>query len=328
MSRSISIAEKQNQRYQLQKKGRGFLFGLFRLAILFGLSFVVLYPLINMFSIAFRDVADLVDPGVIWVPKNFTMENIRDAWKFMDYSRSLVNTVLLGVVPALLQTASCALVGYGFARFQFKGKKLLFMLVLFTILIPQSVVYMPTYLMYRHFNPLGIMSLIGLITGNTPELNLLNTPFTILLPAILAVGLRSGLFIYIFRQFFRNLPRELEDAAYIDGCGSLSTFGRIVLPNAVNAIITCLLFSLVWNWNDYYTVVMYFSDTKTVSVALVGIRDAMTAMSEYEGIRSDPYQVATRLQAGCLLSIAPLLMLFTVAERFFTQGLERSGIVG
>lgn len=328
MNKVGSVNERDSQLYQLKKKGRGFLWALFRMAILLGLAFVVMYPLINMLSIAFRDVQDLADPGVVWIPKHFTLENIRDAWMFMDYLQSFFNTLLLNVLPAVIQTASCAIVGYGFARFQFKGKNLLFMLVLFTILVPQSVVYMPTYLMYRDFDPLGIVSLINLISGNNMQLNLLDTPLTILLPAVLAVGLRAGLFIYIFRQFFRNLPHELEDAAYIDGCGSLNTFVRIILPNAINAIITCLLFSVVWNWNDYYTTIMYFADTKTISVALVSIQDAMTSMSEYEGIRSDPYQLATRLQAGCLLSITPLLLLFAVAQRFFTQGLERTGIVG
>ena len=156
MNRVVSADERASRLYQLKKNGRGFLWSLFRMAILLGLAFVVLYPLINMLSVAFRDVQDLADPGVVWIPKHFTLENIRDAWKFMDYLQSFFNTLLLNVLPALIQTASCAIVGYGFARFQFKGKNVFFMLVLFTILVPQSVVYMPTYLMYRDFDPLGI----------------------------------------------------------------------------------------------------------------------------------------------------------------------------
>lgn len=296
--------------------------------LLFGLSFVILYPLIYMLSMAFRVPADIGDPAVIWIPKNFTMENIQDAIRFMDYGNSLKNSVLLGVVSSLLQIISCALVGYGLARFHFKGRGLIFGLVIFTIIVPPTVTYTPTYMMYKHFTFAGVTNLIQLITGQDFAVNLIDTPWVLYLPAALGVGIKSGLFIYIFRQFYINLPRELEDAAYIDGCGHVKTFLRIIIPNAGVAFLTVFLFSLVFYWNDYYNVSMYFTNTKTVSTALANLGSAFSIDSAYEAIRANPYLKATRMQAGCLLAITPLLVIYLFLQRYFVTGLERSGLVG
>ena len=119
----------------------------------------------------------------------------------------------------------------------------------------------PLYLQYRNFDFLGLGTLIGWITGNYLTINLLNTPAPMMISAILGLGLRSGLFIYIFQQFFRGLPRELEDAAYIDGCSIPKTFVSVMLPNSRSAIVSCVLFSFVWYWNDYFMSSLYFSKT-------------------------------------------------------------------
>ena len=148
---------------------------------------------------------------------------------------------------------------------------------------------------------------------------MLNTPYVLYLPALLGVGIRSGLFIYIFRQFYRNLPKELEDAAYIDGCGYYKTFFRIILPNARTSILTVLLFSVVWYWNDYFMTSMYTS-INTVSTAL--------SMLAESSVNLDSYIKPSLLQSGCLLVMLPLLILYLCCERFFTGGIERSGIVG
>ena len=262
-----------------------------------------------MLSMAFRTPADIGDPSVIWIPRHFTVTNLTDAIKFMDYWNSLKNTFLLCVISSLLQIVSCALVGYGLSRFRFFGRSFIFGLVIFTIVIPPTVTYTPTYLMFN-------------------DLKLIDTRWAMYLPAILGVGIKSGLFIYIFRQFYINLPRELEDAAYIDGCGHFKTFLRIIVPNAGVAFLTVFLFSLVFYWNDYFVTSMYFTNLKTVSTALANIGSAISMFSGYEGLRVDPYLRATRMQAGCLLTIAPLMVIYMGLQRYFITGIERSGIVG
>ncbi len=323
-----SVADWRRNGIRCKKQAFRLLWALFRLALLFGLSFVLLYPLIYMVSIAFRQPIDMANPAVIWIPRHITADNIKDAFTFMDYPKSLWNTVRLGLVSSLLQVISCSLVGYGFARFDFKLKGLAFALVIFTIVVPPQVVYVPTYMMYKQFDIFGIMKLIGTVIGQDIRINLLDSSLTLYLPAMFGVGIRSGLFIYIFRQFYRNLPRELEDAAYIDGCGHFQTFLKIIVPNAKAAFLTVILFSIVWYWNDYYYISMYFSNVKTVSTALAGLMDAFTTDVSFEAIRTDPYMITTRLQAGCLLTILPMLLLYILLQKHFTEGIERTGLVG
>ena len=314
--------------YHAGRRTRNIAWALFRTVLLFGVSFIILYPLIYMLSIAVRELSDMLDPSIVWIPKHFTLDAVRDAFVAMKYPISLWNTVRLDVISSLLQLLSCSLVGYGFARFEFKGKKLFFALAVMTIVIPPQVVYTPTYLHYRQFNFLGIGSLIGLFTGGTMTINLLDSALTLYLPALFGVGIRSGLFIYIFRQFYRGLPKELEDAAYIDGCGFVKTFLRVIIPNARGAFLTVFLFSLVWYWNDYYYATMYFTNTSTISTSLANLPTLLSQMKGMTEILNDAYLISTRMQAGSLLSIAPILLLYVFLQKYFTEGLERSGLVG
>ena len=184
----------------------------FRFFILFGLCFVILYPLIYMISCAFRDSADMSDPTVMWIPRHLTLNVIKETADVMDIWNTLKTTLLLNVGCSLVQVASCALAGYGFARFKFKGKGILFGIVVMMILVPPQIISIPQYMLFRHFG-------IGSLT-----VNLINTKLCMYLPAAMGNGIRAGLMIFIFRQFFKGLPKELEDAAYLDGCGPLRRF--------------------------------------------------------------------------------------------------------
>ena len=268
-----------------------------------------MYPLLMALSVAFRSQKDLLDPSVIWIPKHFTLENVQWALDNLEYFPSLWNTVKLSLVSSLLQIASCAVVAYGFARFKFKGKKLFFALVIFTIIVPEQVIYIPKYLMYK-------------------DMFLLNNPLCMYLPALLGVGIRSGLFIYIFNQFYRNLPKELEDAAYLDGCGPLRTFAQIMVPNARSSFLTVFLFSVVWYWNDYYVSSSFFTNNETIAMMVKNLNTQLNLFL----FNDATVQVSVRekivwLEAGCLLSITPILIMYVFLQKYFTEGIERSGLV-
>jgi multiple sugar transport system permease protein len=236
----------------------------------------------------------------------------------MDFWETLKNTVLLNVGCSLVQVISCAITGYGFARFKFKGKKLLFGIVILMILVPTQVIALPLYTQFRYFGIKGLFSV-----------NLIDSRLTMYLPAMTANGIRAGLMILIFRQFFKGLPRELEDAAYIDGCGPFMTFVRVMAPNAAPAFLTVFLFSVVWYWNDYYVSNTFFTAPKTVALMLTNL-DSQLKIKLF----NDPsVQISLREQivwkeAGCLLSIAPVLLMYVFLQKHFTEGIERSGIVG
>lgn len=291
---------------------------LFRTVILAGLSFVILYPLIYMISCAFRDSSDMTDPTVMWVPRHYTLDVIRETIDAMDYWSTLKNTLILNIGCSLVQVIACAVTGYGFARFRFRGKKLLFGIVIMMILVPAQVISLPLYTQFRSFGIKGLFSL-----------NLIDSGLTMYLPAATANGIRSGLMILIFVQFFRGLPRELEDAAYIDGCGPFRTFVSVMAPNAAAAFLTVFLFSVVWYWNDYYVSTTFFTDTKTIALMLTNL-DSLLKIKLFDDpmVQISPREQIVWKEAGCLLSIAPVLVMYVFMQKHFTEGIERSGIVG
>ncbi len=298
---------------------------LLRFLILLGLSFVILYPLLFMFSTAFKPAAQATDPSVIWIPKSFTLDNFSLALKGMNYSQSLLNTLMISGGSALLQVASCAMVGYGFARFKFRESGLLFACVLFTIIVPPQIISVPTFRMYYAFTVPFIGPWLEGLTGAKLSVNLINNPLVFYIPAALGVGIRSGVYIFVFRQFFRGIPRELEEAATVDGCGAFHTFVRIMVPSASGAFLTVFLFSIVWYWNDYFNSSMLLTSRRTLAMSLTLLRQNLQTL----GVNTlDPFTLSARLQAGALLMVLPLLVMFLFLQRYFTESIERTGLVG
>lgn len=288
----------------------------FRGAILLGFGFIIMYPVIYMISCTFRESSDMNDPSVMWIPKHFTLDVLKDTIKAMDFGNTLKNTLFLNVGCSVVQVISCSVTGYGFARFEFKGKNFLFLIVIMMILVPPQIISLPLYTQFMNFG-------IG-----TFRINLIDNMLTMYLPAITANGLKSGLMILIFRQFFRGLPRELEDVAYIDGCSPFRTFITIMLPNTIPAVLTVFLFSVVIYWNDYYTSSVYFHNTKTLALVLENLDNELKKYL----FGSAEVQISQREQivwkeAGCLLSITPILIVYIFLQKYFTESIELSGMI-
>lgn len=295
---------------------------LLRLFFLVSVSYIILFPLLFMISNAFKPRSELLDPSIVWVPKVFTLDNIRTAITVMDFPHALLKTLLVNIISAFIEVFSCAVVAYGFARFQFPAKRFLFALVILTIVVPPQMIIVPSYLNFRQMDVFGVLQLVSNLLGKELRPNLLDTPLTFYLPSLFGVGLRSGLFIYIYRQFFKGLPNELEEAAWIDGAGPLRTFLRIVLPSSGVAILTVTIFSLVWHWNDYHLSVMYFNDNFSLAVVLSQLESELHAA----GLSTD-VNVCVRM-AGCLLFVLPVLVVYLFLQKYFIKSIDRVGIVG
>ncbi len=290
-------------------------------------SFIMLYPVIYMISMTFRPVSDMNNPNIVWIPSAFTLENIGKIWEYLNFPLLLKDTMILCVVTAVIQVVICGIVGYGFARFDFKLKGLFTIVLILTIIVPAQAVAIPNYLMYSDFDPLGIVSLIKITSGLNIKISLMDNPMVFYLPALFGMGLRSGIFILIYRQFFRNLPKELEDAASVDGCGPVRTFLKIMIPNCRPVIVVVALFSIVWQWNDSYYVSLYFDSFQTVSLKLLQLSTDLNRL--VVGVDSaNPFTKAVWLQAGVALSILPMLLLYMFCQKFFVESVERSGLVG
>ncbi|HIZ55778.1 MAG TPA: carbohydrate ABC transporter permease [Firmicutes bacterium] len=296
------------------------LLNIFLLILFTGLVYVLIYPVIYIVSTSLKSQADMLDSTTVWVPKHPSLSNYPAAFEAIDYLAGLKNTLIIAVTTTVLQTITCSFIGYGFARFKFKEKNLIFALVILTLIIPVQTIVLPQYLQYRTFDIFGIFTAI---TGG--PINLVNTFVPLILPSFFGVGLKSGLFIYLFRQFYRGMPKELEEAGYIDGCGPFRTYMRIMWPNATAPMVSVILLSFVWHWNDVFEPDMYLeSANRTLAVRLVNITSAITGSSEVTNLT---YVIPTKY-AGCGLFILPLIIVYLVGQRYFVEGMERAGIVG
>ncbi len=296
--------------YLKRKKVTDAVWPVFRTLILAGLCFVILYPLLFMISCAFRERSDMNDPTVMWIPRHFTLDAIKETARAMDLGNTLVNTLFINIGCSFCQIISTAVTGYGFARFQFKGKKILFAVVILMILVPPQVILLPQYDLFK-------------------ALGVINTAWTMYLPAMTANGIRAGIMIFIFRQFFRGLPRELEDAACLDGCGPFRTFLVIMMPNALSSFLTVFLFAVVWYWNDYYVCNAFFSSNRTLALTIKNIQPVLNAaLFNDASLRVSAREYVVWTQAACLMSISPMLLMYVFLQKHFTEGIERSGLVG
>lgn len=290
------------------------------------MSYLFMFPLYYMLVVSFQRPDLAVDPTSVYVPKAFSTEAYKIAFKQLDYKNSALLSLIISVLSTALTAISCSLTGYAFARFEFKGKKIAFLFVMLLIVIPPQQIIVPQYLMYKSFNFGGLLSLFGV------ELNLLNTPFVFILPSMFAVGLKAGIFIFIFRQFFLGQPRELEEAAKIDGCGALQTFIKVMAPLAKPAFVVVIMLCIIWHWNDYYSSSMFFIDKiKPVMVCLERLRQNVVEFGSLPGLPKGnytPVMLRMYLQAGVVLTITPPLFLYVFMQRQFVESIDRTGIVG
>ncbi len=289
-----------------------------RWVFLLSISYILLYPLLYMISLAFKAPGDFYDQTVIWVPKNFSFHNIKEAWEALDYPKSFVNTVVYMIVSALIEVVTCAVTAYGLARFEFKEKKILNFLLILTILLPTEMLIIPRMTNMRFMDVFGILGGLSELIGVELRPNLLNSPLAFYVPSLFAVGLKAGLFTYMYVQFFKGLPKELEEAASIDGAGPVKTFVTIVVPSSGVIFLTVTIFSVIWHWNETYSPQLYLRENQPLSVLLSnpGLPDLY-----------DPKNVGI-LMACCLLVILPPLIMYCILQKQFIKSIDRVGIVG
>ncbi len=292
-----------------------------RALFLIGLCYLFLFPIFYLLLGALSTPESLLNPNVVWIPGEFTWDNITFAIERIQFFDAALLSLQNTVFGTLASLVSCALVGYGFARYEFAEKKIAFLLVILTIIIPPQTMLITQFLQYKSFDFGGILGLFG------AELNLLSTSWVFVLPALFACGLRNGLFIFIFRQFFLGLPKDLEEAAWVDGCNPLMTFIRIIIPSAGNGIVTVSLFSFVWHWNDYYySEMLYISELKPLIPMMYVARAKLSASMNAGG--EDALNTRGILSAAGLLTIIVPMALYLLLQRYFVESIERTGIVG
>jgi len=259
---------------------------------------------------------DLLDASIKWIPSGLYLENYKNALKVMDFANSLRDSILIAGIPTLIQVCTCAIIGYGFARFEFKGKKLMLGILLFSFILPTQVTMMPNYVLFTD------LKLIG-------SLNAFN------LPALLGQGIKSQIFILIFFQFFKQVPQALIEAAHIDGAGYFRSFFRISLPSAAPAILVVFLFSVVWYWNESYLTTLYIvgngtSKVNSLSTLVVELKNFEDIYAQYnQGSQQQLGNINESIKmAGTMLSILPILLMYAFLQKYFVESVDRTGITG
>lgn len=282
---------------------------LYLLLIAFG--FVFLYPMFVIISTSGKDLFDLSNSSVNWIPTKFTLDNYQKAFKVLGGYKTLITTIVVMLIVSVSQTFSASVIAYGFAKYDFWGKKIWFALMISTFILPLQITFLPKYVMFNSYKLLG-------------------TVFPVLLPSLFGQGIKNAIFILIFYQFFKMSPKSLDEAASIDGASHFKIFSVINMRMAVPAIVVVFIFSFVWNWNETYVSSSYFGNTiQTLPIALEKFRVQFEKMFPI-GANSNP---ATRindgiLMAGTFLCIVPLLVAYVFIERQLVESIDKSGITG
>lgn len=315
-------ADKQfaNDRIHWMGNIKGFIMGVFRLVIIIGICYVILGPIIGIISSSFFSDADNYNPMVYLIPQEPTLERYKLSMQYLDYWKTMGSSLIYSVTLMVIQVIVCSMVGYGFARFNFPLKKLLFGCVVVMIVVPTNTIMLPLYMTFAKFDVFGIISAV-----KGSAVNLLSTPVPMYIMTLFGCGLRSGLYIYIFNQFFRGLPKEIEEAAFMDGAGTWYTYFRIMLINALPSVVTVAIFSMVWQYNDtFYAKLFLISDNIVISKKISTIE---ASISNVEKIL-DPSILELYLDAGIVLIMIPIVIIYVALQKQFIEGVERSGIVG
>ena len=306
--------EKVRKFFMGSKEKQGFLKVFCIYALLICIGFIYLNPILQMLSKSFMNLDDLLDSSINWIPSKFILSNYAQAAKSMDFWASLGKSIILAGVPTLCNLISCAIIGYGLARFEFPFKKVVLAVIVFTFILPSQVTMIPTYALYSQIGILGTI-----------------LPFVV--PPLLGMGINAPIFILIFWQFFRQVPKVLIEAAQIDGAGYFKSFFRISLPSATPAFITVGLFSFVWYWNESYLTEMYVSGVMTKSGWTSLVIQLDNFASNYNTYATTAASGATSINeainmSGTMLSILPLLLMYFVLHRYFVESIDKTGITG
>ena len=300
----------------------------FRLVLLIGISYIVLFPFFSKIAGSFMAPEDFVDATVRLIPKHFTLDIYKAILVDNAYFTAFANTFTLSFITAVIQMFSCCLIAYGLAKFKFRGNKAVFIAVILTMVIPHQTLYSSFSLNFTYFDIFGIiggLSSIGILPDKFVEgLNLMNTHWPMILLSLAGLAFKNGLYIFLLRQFFRGVPDELEESAYMDGSGTFRTFIQIILPLSIPMMITVFLFAFCWQWtDDFYTNLFYTQAKMKLMPTVVNIPNSLFSATQYAG--QNMYESAIYNTCGIMI-IAPLVVLYAFCQRFLVQGIERSGL--
>ena len=296
-----------------------------RFLFLVGVAYIILFPFITKIAGSFMAPEDFVDVQVKLIPKNFTLDTYKGIIVGNKYWQLFWNTSVLSIGLGLIQMMVACLVGYGLAKFKFKGSTILFLGVMLTMVIPHQTLQMALFMKFRNFDILGIVSLLSKIFGFAQP-NLIGTPIPMIIMSATGLALKNGLFIFVMRQFFKGVPDELEEAAYVDGAGPFKTFFQIILPISVPMMVTIFMFAFSWQWTDTYYVGVFMPSRANFQVMADLVK--VPKVLSMQGFAGEAAYTKAILNTTGILILLPLVIIYLFAQKTLIQGIERTGVTG
>ena len=309
--------------YLLKRRAGQIAISVIRGLLMFGLCFMIIQPLITRFSLSLMGEQDMYDSTIRLLPRHVTLDNYRIVADLTILPTSMINTAWISLLMSLCQVVSTTLVAYGFARFEFPLKKFWFACVVLLIIIPPQTIQTSLFLYFSHFDIFGI---IKAIKGS--EINLRGSLWPYTMMGLTCMGLKNGLYIYMMRQYFRSVPVSLEEAAYVDGCGTMHTFLKIMLPDAVPTIASCFLFSFVWQWTDLFYTRNFLTGYTVYSRELSAMVSKMGKYFSQSATETVTVPLGRQMQLigiGVFVCCVPLIILYCLTQKTFVQSLVMTG---
>ena len=322
-NKSFKERNRRSGGYLMKRRIKEISISVIRALLMFGLCFMIISPMISRLSMSLMEEKDLYDTTIVLLPRNITLDNFTAVARATSMPTSMLNTLWISILSSICQVVACTLVAYGFARFEFPLKKFWFACIIALIIIPPQTIQSALYRTFTRFDLFGIITLF-----NGQPLNIRKSLWPYLMMCLTCMGLKDGLYIYMLRQYFKNVPESLEEAAYVDGCGTMHTFLKIMLPDAVPIIASCFLFSFVWQWTDLFYSRNFLSGYKLYAPELSSITDRMAdELSKMAGTPVTPSagRSLQLISIGVLFCCVPLIILYCFTQRTFVESLAMTG---
>lgn len=304
---------------------------IFRLVLLIGISYIILFPFFSKISASFMSPVDFIQSDVKLIPKYPTLNTYKYLIIENQYFKAMLNTFILSFSCAILQTFICAFIGYGFAKFKFKGRNFMFALVMLTMIVPHQILQSSFVQKFIYFDFFGLFKATGLYSALGWTQGIYNTYVPLILLSLTGLAFKNGLFILIMRQFYRGVPDELEESSYVDGYGVFKTFFHIILPLSVPMLITVFILSFSWQWTDIFYINSFMPSSENLFLTSNNfwavMPETLDLLKDQAGANYQTFEIAVKNTAG-LLVILPLIIMYIFCQRYLIQGIEHSGFGG
>lgn len=273
------------------------------------IAFFAILPLLWMISVSVSPTGNIYQAFSTLIPRDISLESYVEAWIGANFAKYFLNTAIFAGGSTLLTLFFCALGGYTFARLRFPGREILFLLILFSMMIPEPALLIPQFLIVKFFPLVGGNNILG-----QGGLGLVNTYAGLMLPFAV-----TGFGIFLFRQFFLRIPSELPDSAKVDGCPEFRIFWQIMLPLAKPAVITLTIFTFTWRWNKllWPLVVAQSKKMRVIAVGLAIFQGEQRTVMQWD-----------EMMAAATIAILPVVIVFLVLQKHFTKGVSLTGLKG